>query len=200
MSGSVDPDPDAATTRGRRTATATVAAAADDRRPVVDPAEVTAEVETLSAEEAIAWAIERFHPRLRFAASFQKTSSVMVDIAHRIDPGARFFYLDTDLLFPETYDDPRRARRALRDRVRALRRICHRRSSPASAALISGAVDPDACCGIRKVEPMRTALDEVELLGLGNSQSRLGDPRRRTQVRLGRAVRALEAEPARRLG
>ena len=40
------------------------------------------------AEEAIAWAIERFHPELRFAVSFQKTSSVTIDIAHRIDPEA----------------------------------------------------------------------------------------------------------------
>ena len=56
-----------------------------------------------SAEEAIAWAIETF-PRLGFAVSFQKTSSVIIDIAHRIDPEARFFYLDTELLFAETYD------------------------------------------------------------------------------------------------
>ena len=89
---------------------------------VVDPAEVAAEVEMLSAEATIAWALERFHRELRFAVSFQKTSSVMVDMAHRIDPGARFFYVDTGLLFPQTYDDPRRARRALRDRVRPVRR------------------------------------------------------------------------------
>src|SRR5204862_249854 len=47
---------------------------------------------------------EAFHPRLRFALSFQKTSSVIVDIAHRVNPSARFFYLDTELLFPETYE------------------------------------------------------------------------------------------------
>ena len=27
----------------------------------------------------------------------------MVDMAHRIEPEARFFYVDTGLLFPETY-------------------------------------------------------------------------------------------------
>ena len=42
--------------------------------------------------------------RLGFAVSFQKTSSVIIDIAHRIEPDARFFYLDTELLFPETYE------------------------------------------------------------------------------------------------
>ena len=70
----------------------------------VDPAEVTARIEALSAEEAIAWALETFHPKLRFGVSFQKTSSVTIDIAHRLAPEADFFYLDTELLFPETYE------------------------------------------------------------------------------------------------
>ena len=30
-------------------------------------------------------------------------SAVMIDIVHRVDPQARFFYVDTELLFPETY-------------------------------------------------------------------------------------------------
>ncbi len=89
---------------------------------VVDPEEVTAEVERMTATEAIAWAVERFHPDLRFAVSFQKTSSVVVDMAHRIEPGARFFYVDTGLLFPETYETRDAARRPLRGRVRADRR------------------------------------------------------------------------------
>ncbi len=71
---------------------------------IVDPDEVAAEVEAMDADEAIAWAIETFHPALKFATSFQKTSSVTIDIAHGIKPDARFFYLDTELLFPETYE------------------------------------------------------------------------------------------------
>ena len=35
------------------------------------------------------------------AASFQKTSSVTVHMASQIDADARFFYLDTDVLFPD---------------------------------------------------------------------------------------------------
>ena len=70
---------------------------------VVDPEQVSAEVEAMSAPRALAWAIETFGPRLGFAVSFQKTTSVIVDIAHGIDPGARFFYIDTELFFPETY-------------------------------------------------------------------------------------------------
>jgi phosphoadenosine phosphosulfate reductase len=128
---------------------------------VVDPKEVAAEVEAMSAPEAIAWAIETFHPSLRFASSFQKTTSVIVDIAQRIEPETRFFYLDTDLLFEETYA----TRDALADRYR-IEFEPFAGNSLAEQEREHGATlwsrQPDACCGIRKVAPMRTALQEVQ--------------------------------------
>lgn len=131
------------------------------RGEVVDPAEVAAEVEPLSAEAAIEWALDRFHPDLRFAVSFQKTSSVMVDMAHRIDPGARFFYVDTGLLFPETYA----TRDALAEHYGLeFERIADHPASEQDGERAANLfrLDPDACCADRKVELMRTALDEVD--------------------------------------
>jgi phosphoadenosine phosphosulfate reductase len=129
-------------------------------RPV-DPDEVGALVEAMSAEEAITWALENFHPQLRFAVSFQKTSSVVVDIVHRLKPEARFFYLDTELLFPETYE----TRDALAERY-GIDFIRYAGITVAEQEVRHGAnlwrLDPDACCGIRKVEAMREALDGVE--------------------------------------
>ncbi len=128
---------------------------------VVDPAEVSGEIESMSAAEAIGWAIETFHPALRFASSFQKTTSVIVDIAHRAQPEARFFYLDTDLLFEETY--------ATRDALAARYGIAFEPFAGLSLAeqerehgATLWARRPDACCGIRKVAPMREALREVQ--------------------------------------
>jgi phosphoadenosine phosphosulfate reductase len=128
---------------------------------VVDPNEISAEVEEMVAEEAIAWAIETFHPGLRFAVSFQKTTSVIVDIAHRVEPGTRFFYLDTELLFPETYET--------RDMLAGHFGVEFDRFAGISLAEQEqrfGANlwrrDPDACCGIRKVEAMREALEGVD--------------------------------------
>jgi phosphoadenosine phosphosulfate reductase len=127
----------------------------------IDPRAVAEELEGRSAEETIAWAIERFHPRLRFACSFQKTTSVIVDLVHRVEPSARFFYLDTDLLFPETY--------TTRDALAARYGIKFERRTglplTEQARLYGGelwARQPDACCGIRKVEPMRAALSDVD--------------------------------------
>jgi phosphoadenosine phosphosulfate reductase len=128
---------------------------------VVDPLKLAGEIEALDAEEAIAWAIETFHPGLLFAVSFQKTSSVMIDIAHRTEPGARFFYLDTDLLFPQTYA----TRDALAERY-SIEFQSHAGISLEQQEERHGANlwrrHPDACCGIRKVEPMREALDGAQ--------------------------------------
>ena len=48
--------------------------------------------------------VERFHPRLAVACSFQKEASVVLDLLLRIAPDARVFTLDTHVLFPETYE------------------------------------------------------------------------------------------------
>ena len=144
---------------------------------LVDPAEVAAEVERMTAAESIEWAIERFHPALKFAVSFQKTSSVIVDLAHRVEPAANFFYIDTDLLFDETY--------ATRDAIAERYGIEFERFSGISLNMQEKehganlwARHPDACCGIRKVEPMREALSGADCwvsgIRRGDSKSRAG--------------------------
>ena len=84
-------------------------------------------------------------------------SSVTVDIVSRLVGDPSFFYLDTDVLFAETY--------ATRDALAARYGIEFQRFSGISLeeqAQLYGdslwARQPDACCGIRKVEPMREAL------------------------------------------
>jgi phosphoadenosine phosphosulfate reductase len=128
---------------------------------LIDPREVAAELEGRTASETIRWALETFHPRLRFATSFQKTSSVIVDLAHRVKGAATFFYLDTEVLFEETY--------ATRDALAARYGIEFERYAGISLQeqedLYGASLwdrQPDACCGIRKVEPMREALSGID--------------------------------------
>ena len=142
-----------------------------------DPEKVAADLEDASAEEALGWALETFGERMYIACSFQKTSSVTVHMAHSIDPSARFFYLDTDVLFPETYET--------KDRLEERYGINFHRYSSITLEQQKGLYgdelwsrDPDACCGIRKVEPMRSALAAVDLWVSGirrsDSQTRAG--------------------------
>jgi phosphoadenosine phosphosulfate reductase len=127
-----------------------------------DPESVAAKLEQAGAEEALGWALETFHPRMYIACSFQKTSSVTVHMATQINPETRFCYLDTDVLFPETY--------ATRDALAERYGINFHRYSSITLEQQAGLYgdqlwgrDPDACCGIRKVEPMRSALAAVDL-------------------------------------
>ena len=60
--------------------------------------------ETLAASEILGVMVERFHPKLSLACSFQREEAVLLDMLLAIEPDARVFALDTHVLFPETYD------------------------------------------------------------------------------------------------
>ncbi len=62
----------------------------------------TTDLESASAQEVIAYAVERFHPRLKTACSFQKEETVLAHMLSEIAPDARLFTIDTGVLFPET--------------------------------------------------------------------------------------------------
>jgi phosphoadenosine phosphosulfate reductase len=59
-------------------------------------------IEQASAEEVLEYALQRFHPRLTLACSFQKEESVLVHMLTALEPSARAFTIDTGVLFPET--------------------------------------------------------------------------------------------------
>ena len=130
------------------------------------------DLERLSAEQVLGHMVERFHPRLYVACSFQKEASVIMDMLLRIEPGTRFFTLDTGFLFPETHA----TWRALEERY-GVHVDVYQGMSPARQAELHGdalwARNPDACCGIRKVEPLREALSGVDawVTGLRRDQS-----------------------------
>lgn len=118
--------------------------------------------EDAPAEEVIRWAVGRFHPRIALACSFQAEDMVIVDILARVRPGARVFYLDTGLLFEETY--------RFRDQVADRYDIRLERYAPdlslARQAVEHGpnlwARDPNRCCYLRKVEPLQRALADLD--------------------------------------
>jgi phosphoadenosine phosphosulfate reductase len=155
---------------------------------VVDPHEISAEVEAMGAEEAIRWATETFGSGLGFAVSFQKTSSVILDLAHRLDVDAKFFYIDTELLFPETY--------ATRDRLAEHFGIDFDRyvqdNPPDLAARWHAGEwgEDDECCAPRKVATMRRALEGVDCWVSGvrrvDSETRAGARRFGWDVRFDR--------------
>ena len=112
----------------------------------------TPDLEHLDAEGVLAYAVERFHPRLYAACSFQKEASVIMDMILRIEPEARFFTIDTGVLFGET-----------RATWRALERRYGIEVDVFDASRPDG--EPwtaERCCSERKVEAVRQALGGVD--------------------------------------
>ena len=136
------------------------------------PVAAPPEVEHMTAEEVLAFMVERYHPRLYVASSFQKEASVIMDMLVRIEPEARFFTLDTGLFFPETYA----TWRALENRYGVTVDVYQGMSLARQATLHGDALwerDPDACCDIRRVAPLEDALSGVDawVSGLRRDQS-----------------------------
>jgi phosphoadenosine phosphosulfate reductase len=65
--------------------------------------QLPSDVDSLSAQEILAWALEQFPGRVALACSFQKEETVLLDMLFALEPNARVFAIDTHHLFPETY-------------------------------------------------------------------------------------------------
>jgi phosphoadenosine phosphosulfate reductase len=128
--------------------------------------------EKLSAEQLIAEVLERFHPRVALACSFQKEESVLLEMLFAAEPKARVFALDTHVLFPETY----RLWREVEQRYGVKIEVYEGPSLGRQAAVHGDALwgrNPDLCCSIRKVEPLGRALAGLDcwITGMRREQS-----------------------------
>jgi phosphoadenosine phosphosulfate reductase len=137
------------------------------------------DLERLTAEQVLAHVIER-NERVAIACSFQKEASVIMHMATQISRDVSFFTLDTGLHFQETYDTWRALEERYEVKVEGLRGIpLHEQRALHGDKLWE--TDPDLCCSIRKVVPMRERLAnaDVWIAGLRRDQSaeRAGTPK-----------------------
>lgn len=100
------------------------------------------------ARDALAEAVERHHPSLVLACSFQKEESVLVDLVTQMAPDARVFTIDTGVLFPETLA----TWRAFEERWGVQVEVHDAR----------GAWTAEHCCAGAKVAALERALDGVD--------------------------------------
>ena len=131
------------------------------------------EFEPRSAQELLAWAVERFDGRIVLTCSWQHQSSILVDMLWRLGAKIRIVELDTGLLFPETY--------ATRDRLIERYGLDIERIDPSQTVEEQDRTegpalwrrDPDRCCNLRKVEPLERALVGMDawITGIRRAQS-----------------------------
>jgi len=120
--------------------------------PIPDLAEladVSASLESAPASAVVEWAWDEYGDDLVLAASFQ--DCVLIDVAAQVAPNIEVVFLDTQYHFAETlwYVDEVRKRYDLNLRV----------MEPEIPPDNLWQRNTDACCALRKVEPLRRALD-----------------------------------------
>jgi phosphoadenosine phosphosulfate reductase len=121
------------------------------------------DLETLSAEGVLSHVLERYHPRLALACSFQKEEAVLIDMLLKLEPAARVFTIDTGALFPETYE----TWRTLETHYGVHVEVFDAQSADGQPWSASH------CCGERKVAALEVALERLDgwITGLRREQA-----------------------------
>lgn len=125
-------------------------------------AEIQNAAESWSAEHVLRWAFNRFKNRVAISSAFGAEGMVVVDTASRLGVNFRLFTIDTEFLFPETY--------ALMEKIEqrygiSIERVYSVHSPEEQERLYGQALwarSPDQCCHLRKIEPLRRKLGELD--------------------------------------
>lgn len=108
--------------------------------------------------EILRWASSHLGPKLTFATGFGAEGCVIIDLIAKAGLPIDLFTLDTGVLFPETYALWRELEATYGVTIRAVRP----EQTIDAQALVHGPSlwerDPDRCCELRKVRPLRQAL------------------------------------------
>jgi phosphoadenosine phosphosulfate reductase len=127
--------------------------------------------ERLSAEEILTWTISTFGHRFAVVTALQAEGMVVLDLARRVDQQVRVITIDTGRLPPETHQMIETVRRHFSVQVEVL--------TPASEDVqrMVGEHGPDLfrrdpalrllCCKVRKVDPLRRALTDLDAWATG---------------------------------
>jgi phosphoadenosine phosphosulfate reductase len=126
---------------------------------VIDNLEKTqALAETWDAPEVLHWAFESFGSRVQMASGFGVEGMVLIDIASRINPDLKVFTIDTDFLFPETYRLIEKVEKRYGIQVERVRSQLTPEDQEEMFGPALWSMNPDQCCALRKVEPLRQKL------------------------------------------
>lgn len=132
------------------------ASAAIDFPPETQPAS-----EGWDAEQSLSWAFDAYWPQVAIASAFGAEGVVLIDIAARLCASPPIFIVDTEFLFPETYDLIRRVEARYGISIERL----HPAATPDEQARDHGPAlwrrDPDRCCSLRKIEPLRDKVRQL---------------------------------------
>lgn len=140
--------------------------------------ELNEKIKGKSAEEIIQFAYIEFGSRVNFASSLGEEDQIITDMIAGLTPKIEVFTLDTGRLFPETYELLAKTQKRYPQLVYKIyypdTQHVEEMVRTKGINLFYESVDNrKLCCGIRKVEPLRRALKDVDawICGLRRAQS-----------------------------
>lgn len=120
-------------------------------------------LEGASPLEILGWTFEHFRGRrVALSSAFGAEGCALIHLARQIEPAVPVYTIDTGYLFAETIA-LREAYRAMGADIRVVEPLVSIRSQAERHGPDLFARDPDACCEIRKVEPMRRILTFLDV-------------------------------------
>jgi phosphoadenosine phosphosulfate reductase len=142
-----------------------------------DLTQLNAWLETQSAEQRVTWALAHGKEGYALSSSFGAQSAVALHMLTRQKPDIPVILVDTGYLFPETYRFADELVERLKLNLKVVRPLVSRAWMEARHGRLweQGVVGIDQYNNLRKVEPMRRALDEFGVrtwfTGLRRSQA-----------------------------
>ena len=139
--------------------------------------ELNEKTKGFAAEQIIKLTYEEFGGRVNFASSLGEEDQVITDMIAKVAPDIEIFTLDTGRLFPETYEllAKTQKRYPIKFKVyypdtQAVEQMVQRYGIN---LFYESVENRKMCCGIRKVEPLKRALENVDawISGLRRAQS-----------------------------
>ena len=123
------------------------------------------ELELAPAEAIIEWAVEAFGSRFCIASSM--TDTVLTHLASRVAPGIDVLFLDTGYHFAETLGTKAAVEVTMPVNVVTLAPTISVREQDEQFGKDLWARDPDACCFLRKVQPLKEGLTDYDAWATG---------------------------------
>ncbi len=140
-----------------------VLAAHAERFDPVELAQASAGLEGRPARDILAWAFERFHGlRIGLSSAFGAEGCALIHLAREVEPQVPVYTIDTGYLFAESVA-LREAYRAMGADIRVIEPLLTIGMQAQRHGPDLFAREPDACCELRKVEPMRRILTLVDV-------------------------------------
>lgn len=109
-------------------------------------------------QAVLRWATDTFGDEFCIAASM--ADALLIDIASRVNPGVHVVFIDTGYHFPETIETSERIAKRYPIRLLPVLPVQSVAEQDATFGPRLHERDPDACCSLRKVEPLRRALND----------------------------------------